>query len=155
MWSVQRVPTTANFGFLDRSRYFFIQVVNQLSSRGWTGPVPDPPPLGKSGSAGIRTRDPWICCQDLWPLEHWDGQLNTTNCNSTWHPNPANGVHSQWRSNYLTFEVKPSPCDIIPIISHTFRATGYKMNCCCSVDKGKEMQNKNGQTKQTNKLCGP
>jgi hypothetical protein len=33
-WSTQRIPTAVNLGFLDRSRYFFIQVAPQLSSRG-------------------------------------------------------------------------------------------------------------------------
>jgi hypothetical protein len=33
-WSAQRIPTAVNLGFLDRSRYFFIQVSPQLSSRG-------------------------------------------------------------------------------------------------------------------------
>jgi hypothetical protein len=32
-WSAQQIPGRL-FGFLDRSRYFFIQVVPQLSSRG-------------------------------------------------------------------------------------------------------------------------
>jgi hypothetical protein len=33
-WSVQRIPTVVNLGFLDRSRCFFIQVAPRLSSRG-------------------------------------------------------------------------------------------------------------------------
>jgi hypothetical protein len=33
-WSAQRIPTVVNLGFLDRSRYFFLQVAPQLSSRG-------------------------------------------------------------------------------------------------------------------------
>jgi hypothetical protein len=33
-WSAQRIPTAVNLGFLDGSRYFFIQVAPQLSSRG-------------------------------------------------------------------------------------------------------------------------
>jgi hypothetical protein len=33
-WSAQRIPTAVNLGFLDRSRYFFIRVSPQLSSRG-------------------------------------------------------------------------------------------------------------------------
>jgi hypothetical protein len=33
-WSAQQIPTAVNLAFLDRSRYFFIQVVPQLSSRG-------------------------------------------------------------------------------------------------------------------------
>jgi hypothetical protein len=32
----QRIPTTVNLGFLDRCRYFFIQVAPQLSGI-WTG----------------------------------------------------------------------------------------------------------------------
>jgi hypothetical protein len=32
-WSAQRIPTAVNLGFLDRSRYFSIQVVPQLSSQ--------------------------------------------------------------------------------------------------------------------------
>jgi hypothetical protein len=51
--------------FLDRSRYFFFQVAPQLYSRGWEDPVPDPLLLRKSGSAGIPTRDPRICSQEL------------------------------------------------------------------------------------------
>jgi hypothetical protein len=55
-WSVQRIPTAVNLGFLNRSRYFFIQVAPQLSSRGWVDTVPDPLLLRKSGRAGNRTR---------------------------------------------------------------------------------------------------
>jgi hypothetical protein len=33
-WSAQRIPTFVNLSFLDRSRYLFIQVTPQLSSRG-------------------------------------------------------------------------------------------------------------------------
>jgi hypothetical protein len=33
-WSAQPIPTAVNLGFLDWSRYFFIQVAPQLSSRG-------------------------------------------------------------------------------------------------------------------------
>ena len=36
-WSAQRVPTAVNLCFLDRSRYFFIQVAPQLTSRGSRG----------------------------------------------------------------------------------------------------------------------
>jgi hypothetical protein len=41
-WSAQRILKAVNLGFLDRSRYFSIQVAPQLSSRGWVDPVPDP-----------------------------------------------------------------------------------------------------------------
>jgi hypothetical protein len=30
VWSAQRIPTAVNLGFLDRSRYFFIQVAPQV-----------------------------------------------------------------------------------------------------------------------------
>jgi hypothetical protein len=57
-------------GFLDRSRYYFFQIVLQLYSRGLVDPVPDPLLLRKSGSAGNRTLDLWICSHKLWPLDH-------------------------------------------------------------------------------------
>jgi hypothetical protein len=66
----ERIPTAVNLGFLDRSRYFSIQVVPQLYSRGWVDPVPDPLLLRKSGIAGNRTRNLWICSQELWRLDH-------------------------------------------------------------------------------------
>jgi hypothetical protein len=71
-WSAQRIPTVVNIGFIDRSRYFSFQVAPQLSSRGSVDPVPDPLLLRKSGSAGNRTRDLWICRQKLCPLYHRD-----------------------------------------------------------------------------------
>jgi hypothetical protein len=43
-------------GFIDRSRYLFVQAAPHLCSRGWMDPVPHPPLLRKSGSAGNRTR---------------------------------------------------------------------------------------------------
>jgi hypothetical protein len=72
-WSAQRIPTSVNPGFLDRSRYSFIQVAPQLSSWGWVDPVPDPLLLRKLGRAGNRTRNLWICSQKLWPLDHRGG----------------------------------------------------------------------------------
>jgi hypothetical protein len=30
-WSAQRIPTVVNLGFLNRNRYFFLQVAPQLS----------------------------------------------------------------------------------------------------------------------------
>jgi hypothetical protein len=56
--------------FLDPSRFVFFQVAPQLYSRGWVDPVPEPLLLRKSGSAGNRTLDLWICGQELWPLDH-------------------------------------------------------------------------------------
>jgi hypothetical protein len=53
------------------------QVVPQLSSRGWVDPVPDPLLLRRSGSAGKRTRDLWICSQKLWSLDHNDYTVST------------------------------------------------------------------------------
>jgi hypothetical protein len=78
-WSVQWIPTAVNIGFLDWSRYFSIQVAPQLSSRGWVDPVPDPLLLRKSGSAGNRKRDLWICSQELWPLDQSDNTMINNN----------------------------------------------------------------------------
>jgi hypothetical protein len=43
-------------GFLDRSRYFFVQLAPQLYSRGWEDSVPDTLLLRNSGNAGNPTR---------------------------------------------------------------------------------------------------
>jgi hypothetical protein len=48
-------PHDRIFGFLDRSRDFFLQTSPQLYSRDWVDPIPDPLLLRKSGSAGNRT----------------------------------------------------------------------------------------------------
>jgi hypothetical protein len=64
-------------GFLDQSRYFFFQVGPRLYWRCWVDPVLDPPLLRKSGSAGNRTRDFWICSQELWSLDLRGGPLIT------------------------------------------------------------------------------
>jgi hypothetical protein len=90
-WSAQRIPTAVNLRFLDRSRYFFIQVAPQLSSWGWVEPVPDPLLLRKSGRAMNRTQDLWICSQKLWPLDHRGDSTVYSNCWSfsdcNWSPN--------------------------------------------------------------------
>jgi hypothetical protein len=52
----------------------FFQIAPQLPSRGWVDPVRDPLLLRKSGSAGNRTRDLWICSQELWTLGHRGGR---------------------------------------------------------------------------------
>jgi hypothetical protein len=45
-------------GFLDRRRYFFIQVAPRVYSRGWVNPVPDPLLLRRSDSAGESNPGP-------------------------------------------------------------------------------------------------
>jgi hypothetical protein len=71
-------PTAVNLSFLDRSRYFSFQADPLLSSRGWVDHVPDKLLLRKSDSAEIRTRDLWVCSQELWPLDHrGDGESGT------------------------------------------------------------------------------
>jgi hypothetical protein len=46
-------------------------------------PVPDPLLLTKSGNAGNRTRNLWICSQELRPLDHRGGQINDyKSCNN-------------------------------------------------------------------------
>jgi hypothetical protein len=39
-----------------RNRYYFFQAAPQLYSRGWVGPIPEPPLLRTCGSASNRTR---------------------------------------------------------------------------------------------------
>jgi hypothetical protein len=63
-WSVLMISTAVNLGFLDRCRYFSIQVAPQLSSRGWVDPVPDPLLLRKCGSVRNRTWDIWVSKQN-------------------------------------------------------------------------------------------
>jgi hypothetical protein len=70
--------TAVNLSFLDRSRYFCFQVALHLSSRGWLDHVPDPLLLRKSGSVGNRTRDHWVCRQELWPLDHAEIYTNNS-----------------------------------------------------------------------------
>jgi hypothetical protein len=67
-------PTVVNLSFLDRSRYFFFQVVPHLPARGWVDPVSDPLLLRKCVSAWDRSRDLWVSSQELWPLDHRGGQ---------------------------------------------------------------------------------
>jgi hypothetical protein len=103
------VSTTDPYGciiwFLDRSRYYFFQVAPQLYSRGWVDPVPDPPLLRKSGSAGNGTRDLWIHSQELWPLDHRSGtygikkksySIGTDSSHGTW---PLGRLTRHWKDN--------------------------------------------------------
>jgi hypothetical protein len=68
----QRITTAFNLDFLDPKPLLLHSIAPQLSSRGWVDPVPDPL-LRKSGSTGNRTRNLWICSQELWPLEDRGG----------------------------------------------------------------------------------
>jgi hypothetical protein len=77
----QRVPRGQRDGSLwPYSRFsrqeplLFYQVAPQLYSRGWVDPVPDPL-LFLLVVHGNRTRDPWICSQELWPLDHRGGHF--------------------------------------------------------------------------------
>jgi hypothetical protein len=62
-------PYCRILGFLNRRRYFFFQVAPHLYSRGWVDPSSRPTTSQKIN----RTRDLWICSQELWPLDHRDG----------------------------------------------------------------------------------
>jgi hypothetical protein len=63
VWSAQRIPPAINLCFLHRTRYFFIQVAPQLSSRGWVDHVPDAIPWNKknnsNGAGCVRLRSAW------------------------------------------------------------------------------------------------
>jgi hypothetical protein len=54
-------PTAVNLSFLDWSHYFFFPVAPLLCSWVWVDPISDPLLLIKSGSAGNRPRDLWVC----------------------------------------------------------------------------------------------
>jgi hypothetical protein len=55
-WSAQRIPAAINLSFQNRSRYFFIQVAPQLSSRGWVA-LTSPTSGGRSvGIVRLRTK---------------------------------------------------------------------------------------------------
>jgi hypothetical protein len=58
-------PTALNLGFLQRRRYFFIQVAPELSSRGRVDSVPEPVLFRKACSAGNRIREPWVYSKQL------------------------------------------------------------------------------------------
>jgi hypothetical protein len=49
--------------FLDQIHYMFIQVAPQLYPQSWMDPVSVPVFLSKSGRAGNRNLDLWICSQ--------------------------------------------------------------------------------------------
>jgi hypothetical protein len=66
-------PHGRSFRFSRSEPLLLFQVSPQLSSRGRVDPVPDPVLLRKSGSAGNRTRDLWICSQEFWPIDHRGG----------------------------------------------------------------------------------
>jgi hypothetical protein len=80
-------PTVVNRSFLDRSRYFLLQVAPHLCSRGWVSPVSDPQLIRKSDSTGNRTRDLCICNQELWPLDNRGGPLYMNNYNHFYFEN--------------------------------------------------------------------
>jgi hypothetical protein len=81
----QRVPRGQSNGSQQSySRLSRLELLPFLSSSSsilltrLNGPVPDPLLLRKSGSAGNRTQDLWICKQELWPLDHRGGQSEYT-----------------------------------------------------------------------------
>jgi hypothetical protein len=55
----------------------FLTSSSSIVLTSWVDPVPDPLLLRKSGSIGNWTRDLWICSQELWPLDHRGGCLDT------------------------------------------------------------------------------
>jgi hypothetical protein len=75
MSRVRATDIHGNYSRFSKSEpLLFIQVAPQLSSGGWMVPIPDPPLPRKSGRAGNRTRDLWICNNDLWLVENRGGQ---------------------------------------------------------------------------------
>jgi hypothetical protein len=82
----QRIPTAVNLGFLDWSRYFFIQIAPHLSSRGWVDPFRDSILLRKSDRADNQTQDLWISSQKLWPLDHRGNNAVNMSLRGYWFP---------------------------------------------------------------------
>jgi hypothetical protein len=52
----------------------FLSNSSSVVLKGWLDRLPDPLLLRKSGSTENRTRDLWICSQELWPLGHRGGR---------------------------------------------------------------------------------
>ena len=128
-WSAPRIPTAVNLCFLDRSRYLFIQVAPQLTSRGWVDPVPDPLLLRKSASTGNRTRDLCICSQKLWPLDHRGGPcLIISSLYSSHHL--AESIH--WNLNFSQHE----KChDFLLLLSPQDHKANSLLTILCFVDR--------------------
>jgi hypothetical protein len=112
-------PPVVSLGFLDQSRYYFFEVAPQLSSRGWVDPVPGPLLLRKSGSAGNRTEDLWICRQKLWPLDHRGGRVAmypTRNANPNLCSFPISPLHCTSTNTYLFYFIRWISLNDIPSI---------------------------------------
>jgi hypothetical protein len=62
------VPYGHNLSFLDRSHYFFFQVVPQLYSWGWVDPV-QTHYFSENPVVPELNPDLWIYSQELWPLK--------------------------------------------------------------------------------------
>jgi hypothetical protein len=83
---------------------------SQLSSWGWVDPVPDPLFLRKSGSAGNRTWDLWICNQELWPLDHSGGLLKNITPRILLR-SPGEGVlRAMITSSLISWDIMPPSC---------------------------------------------
>jgi hypothetical protein len=118
----------SNFlGFLDRSRYFFFQVVPQLYSRGWVDPVPDPLLLRKSGSAGNRTRTPGSVSRNSWPLDHRGGHVEI-------RQEIISFIHSFLYSFHTLISLHPVPL-VHCIIIHPLCSDGTVSNRRCHLWK--------------------
>jgi hypothetical protein len=79
-WSALRIPHGRQSQISRTKLLLFNQVAPHLSSRYWMDPIPDPLLLRKSGNAWNRTRDLWICSQEVWPLHHRGRSLVLHTC---------------------------------------------------------------------------
>jgi hypothetical protein len=78
------------------SKYLLI-----FSHKGWVDPVPDPLLLRKSGRARNRTRDLWVCSQELWLLDGRSGlqichKGNLSSLKSSKFSPALRPLHSTW-----------------------------------------------------------
>jgi hypothetical protein len=93
---LQRVPSTVNLGFPDRTRYISFQVALRSFSGNWVDPVPESLLLRKSVSTGNRTRYLWNCSQELWLLDHREHcTFNRQDSYRLWFQEDARSSHSE------------------------------------------------------------
>jgi hypothetical protein len=96
-------------------------------------PIPDPLLLRKSGSAGNRTRDLWVCSQEVWILDHSCSPINPIEIDNE-------QVNQIWGADALT-EVLIMSDNIIPsgiIISLipgglSFQQLQYHLSNCFNI----------------------
>jgi hypothetical protein len=68
-------PCGRILGFLDHSRYFFFQVARSAVVARLSGHRSRPTTSQKIWQLRESNPEPWICSQELWPLDHGGGLI--------------------------------------------------------------------------------